>query len=104
MVVSYQNTGMAGIAAAMTRKHVLYDEAPDVLRMFPSFAWKANLKANVHQSLNENIVKALDQIRRDEPALAPGHAWQSDQHYTSLMNSTTWYPASTTQWTACWST
>jgi uncharacterized protein (TIGR02466 family) len=65
--------------AAMTGKHVLYDEAPDVLRMFPSFAWKAALKPDVHQGLNENIVRALDQIRRDEPALAPGHAWQSDQ-------------------------
>src|SRR5437667_1825202 len=67
------------VAAAMTRKHVLYGEAPDVLRMFPSFAWKADLRPDVHQGLNENIVRALDQIRRDEPALTPGQTWQSEQ-------------------------
>jgi uncharacterized protein (TIGR02466 family) len=63
----------------MTKKHDLYEEAPHVLRMFPTFVWKADLNPDVHQSLDENIVRALDRIRRDEPELAPGQAWQSDQ-------------------------
>ena len=63
----------------MTKKHDLYEEAPHVLRMFPTFVWKADLNPDVHQSLDENIVRALDHIRRDEPELAPGQAWQSDQ-------------------------
>jgi uncharacterized protein (TIGR02466 family) len=63
----------------MTRKHVLYDEAPDVLRMFPSCVWKVDLKPDAHQILDEYIVTALELIRRNEPALAPGHGWQSDQ-------------------------
>lgn len=67
------------IAAGMTRKHVLYEEVPAVLRMFPSFVWKAGLRPEVHQSLDESIVRALDQIRRDEPTLAPGQTWQSKQ-------------------------
>ena len=63
----------------MANKRDLNFEAADVLRMFPTFVWKADLKLVVHQSLNENIVRALDQIRRGEPKLAPGQAWQSEQ-------------------------
>jgi hypothetical protein len=35
-------------------------EAADVLRMFPTFVWKADLKPDVHQSIDENIVRALN--------------------------------------------
>ena len=63
----------------MTENHSLYVEAPDVPRMFPTFVWKADLEPVVHQSLNENIIRALDQLRRDEPELAPGRAWQSER-------------------------
>ncbi len=63
----------------MTENHGLYVEAPDVLRMFPTFVWKADLEPVVHQSLNENIIRALDQLRRDEPELAPGRARQSER-------------------------
>ena len=47
--------------------------------MFPTFVWKVELNPGVHQNLDENIVRALDHIRRDEPELAPGQARQSDQ-------------------------
>jgi len=63
----------------MAKKHGLYDEASDVLRMFPTFVSRADLKPDVHQSLDENIARALDQIRQGEPKLAPGQAWQSEQ-------------------------
>lgn len=63
----------------MANKRDLSFEAADVLRMFPTFVWKADLTPVVHQSLNENIIMALDQLRRDEPELAPGRAWQSER-------------------------
>jgi uncharacterized protein (TIGR02466 family) len=68
----------------MDNKRDLNFEAADVLRMFPTFVWKADLKPDVHQSLNENIVRKLDQIRRGEPKLAPGRAWQSEQPLHTL--------------------
>ena len=54
-------------------------EAADVLRMFPTFVWKAELKPEVHQRINGTIVRTLDRIRRSLPELAPGEAWQSDR-------------------------
>jgi uncharacterized protein (TIGR02466 family) len=54
-------------------------EATDVLRMFPTFVWKAELKPNVYREINEIILRKLDQLRDPLPELAPGQAWQSDQ-------------------------
>jgi uncharacterized protein (TIGR02466 family) len=63
----------------MTERQLLHDEAPAVLRLFPSFVWKADLKADVHQGLNESLVRALDHMRQGEPALGLGQSWQSEQ-------------------------
>ena len=54
-------------------------EPADVLRIFPTFVWKAELKPEVHQRINGTIVRTLDRIRRSLPELAPGQAWQSDR-------------------------
>lgn len=67
------------MAAGIPEKHARFVEAPRVLRMFPSFVWKADLAPEVHQRLNDDIVGALHRMRSDAPALAPGQAWQSDQ-------------------------
>ena len=53
--------------------------AADVLRMFPTFVWKAELKPEVHQGINRKLVRTLDRMRRSLPELAPGQAWQSDR-------------------------
>lgn len=63
----------------MVKKHGPGIEAADVLRMFPTFVWKAELEPDVHQRINASIVGKLDRMRRGLPALAPGQAWQSDQ-------------------------
>ena len=63
----------------MTKNHGPDIEAADVLRMFPTFVWKAELKPDVYQEINENILTKLDQLRETLPELAPGQAWQSDQ-------------------------
>lgn len=55
----------------------------DVVRMFPTFVWKAELKPEVHQRIRREVITKLDQLRDAMPALAPGQAWQSDRalHY-----------------------
>ena len=54
-------------------------ESSHALRMFPTFVWKAELKRGIHQRINKNIVKKLNELRRFVPVLEPGQAWQSDQ-------------------------
>ncbi len=54
-------------------------ESSHALRMFPTFVWKAELKRGIHQRINKNIVKKLNELRRFVPVLEPGLAWQSDQ-------------------------
>ncbi len=53
--------------------------AADVLRLFPTFVWKAQLSPELHRSFNADIVRTLDRMRQSLPALAPGQAWQSEQ-------------------------
>jgi uncharacterized protein (TIGR02466 family) len=68
----------------MTKNHGSDIEAADVLRMFPTFVWKAELKPDVHKRINGNILTKLDQLRETLPELAPGQAWQSDQSLHEL--------------------
>ncbi len=70
---------MAGKAGGMVENNETPFAAADVLRMFPTFVWKAELKPEVHQRINGTIVRTLDRVRRSLPELAPGQAWQSDQ-------------------------
>jgi len=52
--------------------------------MFPTFVWKAQLKPEVHQRINNNARRKLDQLREALPALVAGQAWQSDQNLHEL--------------------
>ena len=63
----------------MTRIHETIFEAVDVLRMFPTFVWKAELKAEVNQRINQRVITMLDRTRQTMGELAPGQSWQSDQ-------------------------
>ncbi len=63
----------------MTKSHGSDIEAADVLRMFPTFVWKAELKPDVHDRINGNILTKLRRLREILPELAPGQVWQSDQ-------------------------
>ncbi len=58
----------------MIKNHGSDIEAADVLRMFPTFVWKAELKPDVHKKINGNILAKLDQLRETLPELAPGQA------------------------------
>ena len=54
-------------------------EASDVIPMFPTLVWKIQLQAKVRDAINAKILATLERLRRNLPALGPGHGWQSDQ-------------------------
>ena len=53
-------------------------QRPDVLRLFPSFVWKAELKPEIHDPMNDAIMRALGEIGAPLAGLKPGEGWQSD--------------------------
>ncbi len=59
-------------------------EASDVVSMFPTLVWKAQLKADFHEALDIKILGALDRIRIGLPAIAPGQSWQSESRLHEL--------------------
>ena len=61
----------------MAGKHANVFVATDVLRMFPTFVWKAELEPGVCRGLNESIILRLEQIRRSDAKTAPDQSWQS---------------------------
>jgi len=54
-------------------------EASDVLRMFPTFVWKAQVAPSVRQGIEDDVLAKLDQMRRDAGEPAPGRGWQSEK-------------------------
>jgi len=58
--------------------------SPDVLPMFPTLVWKAQLKADFHEAMDAQIVAALQRLRQGALPLAPGQGWQSHQELHKL--------------------
>ena len=54
-------------------------EASDVLRMFPTFVWKAQVAPSVRQGIEDDVLAKLDEMRRDAGQPAPGRGWQSQK-------------------------
>ncbi len=54
-------------------------EASDVLRMFPTFVWKAQVAPSVRQDIEYDVLARLHELRRDAGEPAPGRGWQSAQ-------------------------
>jgi uncharacterized protein (TIGR02466 family) len=59
-------------------------QAPDILRMFPSFVWKAQLKPEICGPINESILQSLGEIGAPLADLKPGESWQSDHRLHEL--------------------
>ena len=51
----------------------------DVLRMFPSFVWKAEIRPEVCEPINDSVLRTLGEIGAPLADLKPGECWQSDQ-------------------------
>ncbi len=54
-------------------------EALDVLRMFPTFVWKAQVAPSVRQGIEDDVLAKLDAMRRDAGEPLPGRGWQSEK-------------------------
>lgn len=50
----------------------------DILRMFPTFVWKAELRPEICEPLNDAILLALGTMGAPLDDLGPGESWQSD--------------------------
>ena len=59
-------------------------EALDVLRMFPTFVWKAQVAPSVRQGIEDDVVAKLDEMRRGAGEPAPGRGWQSEKNLHHL--------------------
>ncbi len=58
-------------------------EASDVLRVFPTFVWKAQVAPGVRRRIEDDVVAKLDAMRLGAGEPAPGRGWQSpkDLHH-----------------------
>jgi len=53
--------------------------SPEIIRLFPTFAWKSQLGSEARAPIQRAILEKLAALRAGLPALAPGEVWQS-QH------------------------
>ena len=61
-----------------------WSQTPEVRRLFPTFAWKAQLRPEVYDPLNALILRRLEAMRRELPPLGQGEAWQSGHSLHAL--------------------
>jgi len=61
----------------METLHESLAAAPEVLRLFPAFVWKAQLRPELHAPLDAAILRELDELMRVSGGPAPGTTWQS---------------------------
>ena len=54
-------------------------QASEVVPMFPTLAWKFQLKPQTRQTMDQAMLRALSELRRERAALAPHEGWQSEQ-------------------------
>ena len=52
-------------------------EAPEVVRLFPTFVWKCQLRPEIREPINQSMADRVGELRRGLPPLARGQAWQS---------------------------
>ncbi|MGH6952702.1 MAG: TIGR02466 family protein [Alphaproteobacteria bacterium] len=50
----------------------------DLLRMFPTFVWRARLGPDAYAPINDSIVRKLAMMGAPLAELTPGESWQSD--------------------------
>lgn len=56
-----------------------WNEASDVIPMFPTLVWKVELEAELSEMIDAKACAALSHMRRALPPVAPGQGWQSIQ-------------------------
>jgi len=53
-------------------------ESSDMLRMFPTLVWKAQVAPSVRQKIEDDVLAKLDDMRCGVGESAPGPRWQSE--------------------------
>jgi len=61
----------------MAAENVFWTEAAEVVRLFPTFVWKCQLRPEVHRPIDAAIRNRLEEMRGHLPPLDRGAAWQS---------------------------
>jgi uncharacterized protein (TIGR02466 family) len=61
----------------MSKESARWVSSSDVIPMFPTLVWKAQLEAQLHREIAARVLTALAHMRGSLPLLAPGHGWQS---------------------------
>jgi conserved hypothetical protein len=56
-----------------------WNDASDVIPMFPTLVWRMELYAQLRETIDAKISGALSRMRRDLPPLAHSNGWQSVQ-------------------------
>jgi len=56
----------------------------EVVRLFPTFVWKTELKAEVYEPMNETIKAKLCEATASLPTLTAGEKWQTNQELHTL--------------------
>lgn len=50
-------------------------------QFFPTYVWVHDLKPEIYQRLNQQLLKDIDEMTAPRPQLPPGnHSWQTDQN------------------------
>jgi uncharacterized protein (TIGR02466 family) len=52
-------------------------ESSEVVRLFPTFVWKAQLARETYEAINADVLRELDGLTRDQLIAASGEVWQS---------------------------
>jgi hypothetical protein len=68
----------------MGNQNARWNEASDVIPMFPTLVWKIELEAQLREAIGDRVLAALAHLRWDLPPLAPGQGWQSVQSLHEL--------------------
>lgn len=76
----------------MSAENDVWSATPEVLRLFPSFVWKSQLRGDVHAPLNALILERLNEMRRGLPQLQHGESWQSGHGLHTLNEFRTLVP------------
>ena len=58
----------------MAAENGFWIDAPEVVRLFPTFVWKCQLRPEVYRAINTAILDRLHEMRRALPPLDCGEA------------------------------
>jgi uncharacterized protein (TIGR02466 family) len=68
----------------MSKESARWVSSSEVIPMFPTLVWRAELEAQLQRDIAARVSPVLARMRGPLPPLAPGHGWQSIQTLHTL--------------------